>query len=231
MDDSTRVLHGARNIAANNVEVRTGDRVMVVSNLLLSRETTEESLRAVGLLGRQLDEWVGGGILLIAGALFDTACSSPGSAPGKLRSQYQPSHPEAVGDLRRVDDGAQQNNVEMPAIALRAGGVVAKGDIRAEAELDAIESHSDFFERLSRFAAGYQRRVIILRDMIEDSGLTGGGATPGGQANGATPGVAGRQERAGGHESYEGGPVAERLRSMGLEVMPVADLIFHTANT
>ena len=125
VDDSTRVYHGARNIAANSVEVRTGDRVMVVSNLLLSREPTEESLRAAGLLGRQLDEWVGGGMLLIAGALFDAAYVSPGGAPGKLRSQHPPSHPEAAGHLRRVNDEVRQSNVEMPATALWAGGAVA----------------------------------------------------------------------------------------------------------
>ncbi|MHB8262537.1 MAG: bifunctional lysylphosphatidylglycerol flippase/synthetase MprF [Acidimicrobiales bacterium] len=169
MDDSTRAFPGARNAATHSVEVRTGHKVVVVSNLLLPRDPTEESLRAANLLGRQLDEWVGGGMLLVTGTLFDSA------------------------------------------------GRTATNGVRGEEELGAIESHSDFFEKLRRFAAGGRRRVIILRGTPEDEG----------QTNGATPGASGKQEC---HEGHEGDPTIERLCFMGLEVMPVADLVFHTAN-
>ena len=83
---------------AVRVDVPLGQRVMVVSDLLLTPRPTPTSLAVTAELARALDTWDGPGILIIAGNLFDLTGSV---APLTESQQSLAAHPALEGALRR----------------------------------------------------------------------------------------------------------------------------------
>lgn len=142
----------------HNITIHPGSKAIIISNLLLPSDPTPQSLRTTEFVCDQLDTWVGGGVLLLAGAMFDIA-----------------SEQETTNRRRLYGEN----------------GIVARS--QTANALKAIDGHSKLFGELERFASLAGRRVVILRDAVIDD------------------------------------PVSKRIRAGGLEVMPVADLIFHTA--
>lgn len=82
----------------NRLDIPLGQRVMVVSDLLLTPEATRSTTAVTTELARALDTWDGPGILIIAGNLFDLTGSAP---PAMAARESLDAHPELRNALCR----------------------------------------------------------------------------------------------------------------------------------
>ncbi len=105
--------------SADVVDVPVGRRVMVVSDLLLTTEATASSLALTGELASALDTWLGPGILIIAGNLFDLTGEEDVAVAARATME---AHPRLAASCRRFLDGEDRRILRQEGTHERALG-------------------------------------------------------------------------------------------------------------
>ncbi len=109
------------------IPVPVGARVLVVSELHLTREVTPASGQAAAELARAIDAWTGPGVLIFNGGTLDLL--TPEQVPGRLvdpaSGPFRPS--EVAGHRRRLRRGTGPAGGLPARKPRRPGGVGPSG--------------------------------------------------------------------------------------------------------
>ena len=125
-----------------HLPVGLGRRLMVVSNLLLGPAATPSTAAAAIGVAKALDGWQGPGLVVVAGNLFDLSRAGAGDA----------------GDAARTVDARDAGDAGEEAHPGGAGRVPTAADTVRR----CLDAHPRLTDALRRFAAGDDRRVVVL---------------------------------------------------------------------
>ncbi|MHB8320383.1 MAG: bifunctional lysylphosphatidylglycerol flippase/synthetase MprF [Acidimicrobiales bacterium] len=133
------------------IDVPLGRRVMVVGDLLLPEAGTPSSIALGRSVAATLDRWQGPGVVVVCGNLFGSTCTS--TRPDGPLSARPPDRPAS---RRRPDSSDSPGSPDSASTPGDGGALVAERARRT------VESHRELAEAIESFAAGEERRVVVV---------------------------------------------------------------------